>query len=83
MSEENRVDISEARERLSELTRRASEGEVFVVTRYGKPYARIVPSDGVLEDVIVEKLPAKPKSPAEIQRERDELLRGARKRPGD
>lgn len=47
MSEPEQIDIAQARKRFSELSRRASEGEIFVVTRYGKPMARITPPDGV------------------------------------
>ena len=77
------IDISEARERLSELTRRANKGETFIITRYGKPFARIVPSDHVLEDVIIERVPpegqTEQQTEAQRQAARDKLLRDMRK----
>ncbi len=38
------IPITEARARLSELVRRAEAGEEIVLTRHGKPVARIVPA---------------------------------------
>lgn len=37
------VPLSDAKARLTDLVRRAEEGEEVVLTRYGKPAARIVP----------------------------------------
>ncbi|UVK44806.1 type II toxin-antitoxin system prevent-host-death family antitoxin [Mesorhizobium sp. AR07] len=37
------VSITEARARLSELVRRAKAGEEIVITRRGKPVARLLP----------------------------------------
>ena len=38
------IPVTEARARLSELMRRAEAGEEIVLTRHGKPAARIVPA---------------------------------------
>lgn len=38
------ISVTEARARLSELMRRAEAGEEIVLTRHGKPVARIVPA---------------------------------------
>lgn len=38
-----RMDISQARGNLSDLTRRAADGEEIILTRYGKDIARITP----------------------------------------
>jgi prevent-host-death family protein len=40
------VSISEAKGQLTELVRRAEAGEEIVVTRHGRPAARIVPAYG-------------------------------------
>ncbi|QND59737.1 type II toxin-antitoxin system Phd/YefM family antitoxin [Mesorhizobium huakuii] len=37
------VSITEARAKLSELVRRAKAGEEIVITRHGKPVARLLP----------------------------------------
>jgi prevent-host-death family protein len=37
------IDIEDARTRLSELVRRACEGEEIVIARAGKPAVRLVP----------------------------------------
>lgn len=39
------ISVTEAKARLSELTRRAEAGEEIVLTRHGKPAARIVPAE--------------------------------------
>jgi prevent-host-death family protein len=41
-----RVSIAEAKARFSELIKRAEAGEEIVVTRHGKPAARIMPPVG-------------------------------------
>ena len=38
------IPVTEAKARLSELIRRAEAGEDIVLTRHGKPAARIVPA---------------------------------------
>ena len=38
-----RISISEAKERLAELVRRAEEGDEVVLTRHGKATVRLVP----------------------------------------
>ena len=38
------IPVTEAKARLSELMRRAEAGEEIVLTRHGKPAARIVPA---------------------------------------
>ena len=38
------IPVTEARARLTELVRRAQAGEEIVLTRHGKPAARIVPA---------------------------------------
>jgi prevent-host-death family protein len=37
------INVAEAKERLSELVRRAARGEEFVISRNGQPQARLVP----------------------------------------
>lgn len=40
------IAVRELKARASELLRQVEEGEEFLVTRYGKPCARLVPADG-------------------------------------
>lgn len=37
------INVAEAKERLSELVRRAASGEEFIISRNGQPQARLVP----------------------------------------
>lgn len=39
------IPITEAKAQLTELVRRAENGETVVLTRHGKPAARLVPAD--------------------------------------
>ena len=44
MADENTVNIREAKTNLSRLLARVATGEEFVITREGKPVARLVPA---------------------------------------
>lgn len=46
------VNVHEAKTQLSRILERVREGEVFILAKAGKPYARLVPLE--------EKLPRKP-----------------------
>lgn len=39
---ESTIDLSDAKARFSEIVERATQGEEFVVTRMGRPIARVV-----------------------------------------
>lgn len=41
------ISAHDAKTRLSELLTRAASGESFLITRYGRPVARLVPEGGV------------------------------------
>jgi prevent-host-death family protein len=43
------VNIHEAKTHFSDLVKRAHDGEEIIVARAGKPYARLVPLEGVRE----------------------------------
>ena len=43
------VGIFEAKQKLSELVERASQGEEIVITRHGRPVARLVPNAGRID----------------------------------
>jgi prevent-host-death family protein len=67
----------DAKSRLSELLDRVEKGEVIVITRHGKPIARLIPEGG---HNVVDALAAV----AELTRHRKELAaRGIRVTQGD
>lgn len=47
MSVPKRINIADAKTRLSELVLRAAGGEEIIIARRGKPQARLVPLGGV------------------------------------
>lgn len=53
---DNTVSIADAKAHLSELTERAAAGETVVITRRGKPIARMSPADRPRKSVDLERL---------------------------
>lgn len=47
------VGAFDAKTRLSELLSRASKGESFLITKHGKPMARLVPENEGREEAVV------------------------------
>ncbi len=52
------VSVADAKARLSELLDRASQGEEVVITRHGKPVARLVPTERPRKPIDIEALRA-------------------------
>lgn len=68
------VSVHEAKQHFSELLERAHAGEEVVVSKYGKPYAKLVPLEpvdkvplgflkGTVEDAFFEPLPEEELAP--------------------
>jgi prevent-host-death family protein len=53
-----RIGVFEAKSRLSELLARAENGEEMVITKHGRPIARIVPADPVDRERVREAVEA-------------------------
>jgi prevent-host-death family protein len=74
---EKRVNVAEAKAHLSELIERAAEGETIILSRGGKPRARLMP----LEPTRKKRIPGKGKgrfklverTPAEARKFESEL----------
>ncbi len=47
---ESTITITELRKRFDEYLQRVKAGEVFIITKYGKPFAQFVPAQEVLEE---------------------------------
>jgi prevent-host-death family protein len=45
------VNLADAKARLSELVERAAQGEIQVITRHGRPVAKLVPMERHFEKV--------------------------------
>ena len=70
-----RIGVTEAKARLSELIARVAEGETFQITKRGKPVAQITPVQMPREPIDIEalrtltsKMPMQPESAGEFMR---------------
>jgi prevent-host-death family protein len=52
------VNLADAKAHLSEWVARAEAGETVIITRRGKPAARLAPAERTLEPVDIDKLKA-------------------------
>ena len=59
---ESTITITELRNRFDEYLQRVKSGEIFIITKYGKPFAQFVPAKDVSEE---EKTPL-PRSEEDI-----------------
>lgn len=74
------VNLATAKAQLSELINRVESGEEVVITRHGRPVARVVPATPVKQPVPLERLaalrkrlpPRKGSSAIELRKLRDE-----------
>ena len=74
------VNLATAKAQLSELIGRAENGEEVVITRHGRPVARVIPVTPVKQPVPLERLaelrkrlpPRKGSSAVELRKLRDE-----------